>query len=185
VDRGIVERARDGDHAAFAVVAEASIGHLTAVARLILRDEERAQDAVQDALIAAWKGIRSLRDPDRLDAWLHRLLVRACYAHAGRGRIHHVTEIAFPDGLDLGGPDEHRTVERRDELERGMRRLSAGQRAVLVATYYLDLPAPEAADMLGIPVGTLKSRLNRALQGLRGAIEADSRPASDTRERYA
>ena len=95
------------------------------MARLILRDSERAEDAVQDALIRAWQDVRGLRDPDRFDAWLHRLLVRACYRAAERHRRHAAVEL--DDALSHGtnGGDPQGPVAVRDQLERGFRRLSA------------------------------------------------------------
>ena len=71
--RGIVERARRGDHDAFASLVDVHLARLDAAARLILRDPELARDAVQEALIRAWRDLPGLRDPDRFDAWLHRL----------------------------------------------------------------------------------------------------------------
>jgi DNA-binding beta-propeller fold protein YncE len=79
MQRELVERAISGDHDAFSVLARASIGRLYSIATLILRDGDRAQDAVQDALVSAWRDVRAIRDPDAWDAWLHRLTVRACY----------------------------------------------------------------------------------------------------------
>ena len=84
--RDLVERAGRGDHDAFALLVGASIAHLEAVARLILRDQELARDAVQDAYIRAWRDLPGLRDPDRFDAWLHRLTVNACLDVARRRR---------------------------------------------------------------------------------------------------
>jgi len=82
----LVERAMAGDHDAFSELARVSIGRLYAAARLILRDPQRAEDATQEALVAAWRDLSSLRDPEKFEAWLHRLLVRACYREARRGR---------------------------------------------------------------------------------------------------
>ena len=76
--RALVERARRGDHDAFAALVDPALARLDAAARLILRDPELARDAVQEALIRAWRDLPGLRDPDRFDAWLHRLTVNAC-----------------------------------------------------------------------------------------------------------
>ncbi len=148
-----------------------------ATARLILRDLERADDAVQDALLAAWLDIRGVRDPDRFDAWLMRLLVRACYRVAKRERRRSIVEIGL---LETDAPtvaDSAISVAVRDQLDRGFRRMSSEYRAVLVLHHYLGLSDHEAADVLGIPVGTLKSRLNRASSAMRAALEADERQA--------
>jgi RNA polymerase sigma factor (sigma-70 family) len=185
MDPELADRARRGDHDAFAALAASAIGPLTAVARLILRDEEAAQDAVQESLVDAWRGIRGLRDPERAEAWLRRLLVRKCQAQTRSSSPRRVVEL---DLTRFDAPNDHDLVAglaTRDQLERGLRQLSIEHRAVLVVTYYLDLPVKSAADVLGIPVGTLKSRHVRALSALRATIEADERRAATARERYA
>jgi RNA polymerase sigma-70 factor (ECF subfamily) len=169
MQRELVERAQRGDHDAFAALAGAAIDRLDTAARLVLRDPERAKDAVQEALVRAWRDLPGLRDPDRFDAWLHRLLVRACYDELRQSRRRPIeielTAIDFPTVTD--GAMAKAT---RDELERGFRRLDADQRIVLVLHYYLDLPLPEVAVMLGVPLGTAKSRLGRGLTVLRQAL---------------
>ncbi len=182
MDRALVIRAQTGDHDAFAALAKGSLGRLTAVARLILRDTDAADDAVQETLVEAWRGIRALRDPERLAPWLHRLLVRACYDRFRRERRRRVTEIRVAPSAEPSTADEQRSVLVRDQLERGLARLHPEQRAALVLTYYLDLPLTEAAQILGIPVGTLKSRLHRSLDALRASIEADEREPARRKE---
>ena len=146
------------------------------VARLILRDSERAEDAVQDALIRAWQDLRGLRDPNRFDAWLHRLLVRACYRAAERNRRHAAVELDDARLHGGSGGDPQGPVAVRDQLERGFRRLSHEHRAVIVLHHYLGLSLRDAADVLDIPLGTMQSRLSRALLVMRAALEADERP---------
>src|SRR6187549_2789184 len=99
--RLLVEQAMAGDHDAFAELARARIGRLYAIAVLILRDPGRAEDATQEALVAAWRDLSALRDPDRFDAWLRRLLVRACYRESSRGRRRWTveTEVRESDGM--------------------------------------------------------------------------------------
>lgn len=174
----LVARAQRGDREAFSVLAEGAAARLYATARLILRQQpDRAEDAVQDALIEAWRDIRGLRDPDRLDAWLHRLLVRSCYRQLRGDSRRRVTEIAMPvvDDVDPA-PDAARAVADRDEMERAFRRLTPDQRAVLALVYHADLSLADVSIALGIPVGTVKSRLNRAHVALRAALDADARP---------
>jgi RNA polymerase sigma-70 factor (ECF subfamily) len=175
MQRDLVIRAQGGDHDAFSALATGLIGGLHTTARLILRDVERADDAVQDALMAAWLDIRGVRDPDRFEAWLHRLLVRSCYKVA---RSHHRRQLAevplSPTDAPIA-PDGAGSFAVRDQLERGFRRLPPEQRAVLVLHHYLGFSDGDAADVLDIPLGTLKSRLNRATQALRAALEADER----------
>jgi len=174
VQRDLVERAKRGDHDAFATLAGATIARLDAVARLILRDPEQAKDAVQDAFVRAWRDLPTLRDPDRFDAWLRRLVVRSCLNEARRShRRPHEVELLPIDHPTM--VDSSHLLADRDQIERGFRRLEPEQRAVIVLHYYLGYPLPEAAEFLGVPVGTVKSRLHRAIQALRGAVDADDR----------
>jgi DNA-directed RNA polymerase specialized sigma24 family protein len=92
-EQQLVLLAREGDHNAFSQLCALKIGTLTALARLILRDEYLAREAVQDALIDAWRGIRGVRDPERFDAWLRRILVRACYGRANESARRRRLEI--------------------------------------------------------------------------------------------
>jgi len=174
MDRDLVERAMTGDHDAFAQLASASVGRLLVVSRLILRDAAAAEDATQDALMAAWRSIRALRDPDRFDAWLHRLLVNACYREARRGRHRDHVEVHIV-GFEAPQPDPTALLFDRDQLERGFQRLGTDQRAILVLHYYLGLRLDEVAEALGLPPGTVRSRLHRATQAMRAALEADAR----------
>ncbi|HEX7345882.1 MAG TPA: RNA polymerase sigma factor [Candidatus Limnocylindrales bacterium] len=173
--RELVEQAGRGDHDAFAQLVDASIARLEAVARLILRDPELARDAVQDAYIRAWRDLPGLRDPDRYDAWLHRLTVNASLDVVRRRRRRPVEVELEPMSPAIVG-DESGHVADRDVLERGFRRLKPEQRAVLVLHYYLGMPASAVADALDIPFGTAQSRLHRALSELRAAVAADERP---------
>ncbi len=172
--RELVERARRGDHDAFATLAGAAIARLDAVASLILRDRDLARDAVQEALVRAWRDLPGLRDAERFDAWLRRLTVRACVDDLRRRRAR-VREVELPGAEVPDRCDSTHVVADRDELARGFRRLEPEQRALIVLHYYLGLSLPEAADSLGLPLGTAKSRLHRAVQALRAAIEADAR----------
>jgi RNA polymerase sigma-70 factor, ECF subfamily len=185
MQRELVVRAREGDHDAFSELAAGSIERILKVARLIVRDDDRAQDAVQDALVTAWLNIRALRDPDRFDAWLHRLLVRSCYRAAGRERRRRVVEVPLlPVDRDIV-PDTQQSVALRDHLDRGFRRLPVDLRAVLVVHHYLSLHDQEAADMLDVPLGTMKSRLHRATNAMRAALEAEDRAATAPQESIA
>src|SRR5436305_11968161 len=96
--RDLVIRAREGDRDAFSELVTRSIGRLTAVARMILRDEYAAQDAVQESFIEAWRSLPGLRDPDRFEAWMRRLLVRACFKGVRRTRRVEAVEIAMTPG---------------------------------------------------------------------------------------
>jgi RNA polymerase sigma-70 factor (ECF subfamily) len=182
MQRQLVEQAQAGDHDAFSVLVRASLPRLQGVARLILRDSERAQDAVQEALMLAWRHIRAVRDPDAWDAWLNRLTVRACYRMARQVRRRDAVELHVMPDHEPGHRDQEIDIVERDRLGRELGRLPIDQRAVMVVHFYLDLPLSEAAVLLDIPVGTAKSRLHRGLETLRSAL-ADEGPVAISRIR--
>lgn len=182
----LVVRAGQGDHDAFAVLAGGALGRLDAVARLILRDTELARDAVQEALVRAWRDLPRLREPGRFDAWLHRLTVHACI-DAARVQRRRSVEVELGPLVDLPIADSAAAFADRDLLDRMLQRLDPGQRAILVLHYYLELSLPEAAEALDIPVGTAKSRLHRSLMALRATVTPDGAPVPPrvSEERYA
>ena len=169
----LVERAQRGDHEAFDALASAAYHRLYAIARRILRDGYAAEDAVQDTLVRAWRDLRSLRDSDRFDAWLHRLLVRACSDQV-RHRRGPALAISV-DSIDRPDPgDDFAQVVDRDLIERAFLELSVEHRAVLVLTHYVGLPAPEVAQILGVPVGTVYSRLHHGTKAMRSSLTRSS-----------
>ncbi len=170
--RRLVERARGGDHDAFADLARAAVVRLDEVARLILRDPELARDAVQEALIRAWRDLPKLRDPDRFDAWLRRLTVNACFDQA-RHRRRRLVEIELTPMHAPATSDSSAAHADRELVDQVLRRLDEHGRAIVVLHYYLGLPLTDVAATLGIPVGTVKSRLHRALGTMRVAIEPE------------
>ncbi len=178
----LVNRARNGDRAAFAELARASFDQLFRTARLILRDDDRAADAVQDALLSAWLHVRAIREPERFEAWLQRLLVRGCYREARRFTRRRVREIPIAPAHVLSATDVQFDVALRDQLARGFERLTVEHRAVLVLHHYLGLPDADAAAAIGVAIGTYKSRLNRASTALRAELEADARIPARTQE---
>ena len=181
----LVERARAGDEEAFASLARGAGDRLLSIAYRILRDLGLAEDAVQQTLVLAWRELPSLRDVDRFDAWLRRLLVNACYREARRGR-HWAANVRVLSMDQPDRADDYNSVVQRDQLERGFRRLPPEQRAVFVFHHYLGLSLIEVAAELGVPLGTVKSRLHYASNTLRAAIEADLRePATTSREHSA
>jgi RNA polymerase sigma-70 factor (ECF subfamily) len=175
LDRELVEAARNGDREAFGLLAHSNADWLFAVAQRILRDFDRAEDAVQETLVATWRELPSLRDPERFQPWLRRILVRVCYEESRRSRsTASVLHVLATDRADPG--DDILTVADRDELERGFRRLPAEHRAILVLHHYLGMSPGEIAETLGMPGGTARSRLHYAHRAMRAALEADSRP---------
>lgn len=176
MDIDLVVRAQHGDKEAYGLVATEIADRFLAVARRILRDLELAEDATQQALLAIWQDLPHLRDPARFDAWSYRLLVRACYAEGRRTRTWAPNLRLLPTDQSAESVGLSMVID-RDQLERGFRRLSLDHRSVVVLHHYVDLPLEEVAEVLGVPIGTVRSRLFHAMRGLRAALEADARPA--------
>jgi RNA polymerase sigma-70 factor (ECF subfamily) len=170
--RRLVERATRGDHDAFAELARAAVVRLDQAARLILRDPELARDAVQEGLIRAWRDLPKLRDPDRFDAWLHRLTVNSCI-DITRRRRRRPMEVELTSLHTPAVADTATRLADRDLVDGVLRHLDERERAIVVLHYYLGMPLTEVAATLGIPTGTVKSRLHRALVAMRIAIAAD------------
>jgi RNA polymerase sigma factor (sigma-70 family) len=157
--RGLVDRARRGDHDAFAALVDPSLARLDAAARLILRDAELAHDAVQEALIRAWRDLPGLRDPDRFGSWLYRLTVNACLDLARRRRRRAI-EVELTAIHPTMSPDVPGALADRELVDAALSRLDPGHRAVVALHYLLGMPLPAVAAALGIPLGTAKSRLH-------------------------
>ena len=174
MDRDLVEAARNRDREAYADLIRVRGDRLYALAQRILRDVDRAEDALQEALIAAWRDLPGLRDADLFDAWLHRLVVRACLAEAKRERRRvsnlRVMPLDVPTSID-----DFLSVADRDQLERGFRRLPPEQRALLALHHFEGRDTAEIAEILGIPIGTAGSRLHHAHRAMRAALDADAR----------
>jgi RNA polymerase sigma-70 factor (ECF subfamily) len=174
VQTDLVTAAQQGDADAFAALARLSADRLYAVAVRVTRDRHRAEDALQQALITAWKELPRLRDPERFEAWSYRLVVRFAIQEARGGRVPTPAVHVLPD--EPHDPDDVAArVVSRDQLERGFQRLTPEQRAVTVLHFYVGLPLGEIAELLGVPVGTVGSRLHYAKRALRAALEADER----------
>jgi RNA polymerase sigma-70 factor, ECF subfamily len=171
--RDHVARAGAGDRDAFDIVAAAVVDRLYTIARLVLRDADLAEDAVQETLVRCWRDLPSLRDPDRFDAWLRRLLMNAIHDEFRRAGRHRAALKVIQ--IDHASADTSEDVATREQLSRGFERLTVDHRAVLVLRHYLGLSLDETATTLGIPAGTAKSRLHYAIEAMRVALEADAR----------
>ena len=174
MDRELVERARNGDHDAFEVLAAGIVDRLYGVARLVLRDTDRAEDAAQEALVRCWRDLPSLREIERFDAWLNRILMHAINDEFRRGTRFKANIVVLT--REPVGADAQSATADRELLDRGFARLSLEHRQIVVLRLHLGLSIDEAASTLGIPVGTAKSRLHYAVEALRQALEADARP---------
>ena len=184
MQQALVDQAKRGDREAFDALARTVGDKCLAIAFRILRDLDGADDAVQSALIIAWRELRTLRDSSRFEPWLHRILTNECYAEARRRRrwSAQVRVLPTPSHSDSA---EISAINDRDQIDRAFRRLTVEQRSVLVFHHYLGLPLPEVADRLGIPVGTAMSRLYHATRALRASFDADARTPSASQERLA
>jgi len=170
-----VRRAQRGDRLAFDQLVADRLTGLFGSAKLIVRDALLAEDAVQDALLEAWRDLRGLRDPDRLDAWLHRLLVRACHRAASKRRRLRVAEVPIVFDHDARAPDDFDPIVTRADLDRAFAHLALHHRTILVLSSYADLSTVDVATALDLPVGTVKSRLSRAVSAFRAAAAAEER----------
>jgi len=175
VERDLVEAARRGDREAYVDLIRPRFARLFAIAHRILRDVDRAEDALQDTLVIVWRDLRSLRDPDRFDGWLGRVLVNECTNQATRERRRVAKLLVLPVDGPATSDSDLLTVVNRDLLERGFRRLTPDQRAILVLRHYAGYSMSEIAETLGIPPGTVRSRLHHAHRAMRAAVEADDR----------
>ena len=172
MERSIVERARSGDPHAFEVIVRTRIDAVHRTAFAILGSEADAQDAVQEAFIAAWRSIGTLQDIDRFDAWFGRILTNACRMSLRRGRSRPSSTVAVP--TDLADPRAPIPGDADPErLGRAFGRLPVEQRALLVARHLDERHIPDLAAELKVPEGTVKSRLFTARVALRRALEAD------------
>jgi RNA polymerase sigma factor (sigma-70 family) len=183
MDHDLVLAAQKGDQQAFEALALRSHARLQRVAVGILRDPHLAEDAVQQALLGIWRDIRGLRDPARFEGWSYRLLVRICYAEAKR-QPPWTSDTAVPEARVPVAADDYEAIAHRDQLERAFARMSVDHRAVVVLHRLRGMPLEQVAEILDVPVGTVKSRLSRAMEGLRAALEADTRrqPARPVRQ---
>lgn len=177
----LVSRAQQGDHDAFSALITDRISKMYGVAGLITGRRDLAEDAVQDALIRAWRDLPRLREADKFDAWLHRLLVNACHDQ-GRRQRRHRGETALFDVHAAPYRDPAQAVAARDELDHAFRRMSHEDRAVIVLRHYLGLSTAEAAAAMRMREGTLKSRLHRAMKSMAAAIAAEGRPSEIKRK---
>lgn len=160
-DRDLVERARRGDARSFGVLVRRYERSLYATAYAITRSQWDAADAVQDAFADAYANLRTLREPDRFGAWLTRILVNRCNSLLRRrGKVMPVEDPPEPQAFVWDGPEDGL------DLMRAIKVLKPDHREVIALRYFRDLKVADIADVLGCPVGTVKSRINRALAEL-------------------
>ena len=168
--RPLVAAAAGGDREAFRALVEPYVPVALGAATIVTRSHADAADAVQEALLSAWRGLPGLRDPDAFPAWFRQHVVRASMRAAkSRGRV---VELDL-DAPDVGG-DLDRAVQRRT-LGRAFDRLDPDDRLLLTLHHFWGLHIAETATHLGIPAGTVKSRIHAAMDRLRAAYDAEER----------
>lgn len=174
----LVVRAQEGDDDAFARLIVMHFPKASATASMILGDAAAADDVVQEAMVQAWRSLPGLRDPQRFEAWLRRLVVNRCLNHRRAARRLDRAVGRLRPAFSSPGPE--RGVSERDELGRALRRLPPEQRAILALRYGHDLSGAAIAESLGIAPGAARSRLHSAVTALRAALAAeDERSRSD------
>jgi RNA polymerase sigma-70 factor, ECF subfamily len=169
----VVRAAQMGDQQAFETLANASVDRLYAIASLVLHDRSLAEDAVQEALVRAWRSLKQLRDPELFDAWLRGVLVHACI-DAARFAKHERQVRELPMDVSDGSDFATQIVD-RDAVSRAFASLSPIHRAAFVLRHYQGQSIPEIAKTLAVPLGTAKSRVHYAEQAMARAMDADAR----------
>lgn len=180
-EAGLVERARAGDHDAFAELLDARLNATFRTAMAILGDEAEARDATQAVFVRAWTRLPQLRDPELFSAWFGRIVVNTARS-ALRGRRRrtvreiHVGSLPIDDGrFATSGPGHETRAADLDRLERAFERLSPDERTVLWLHHYEDLSLVEIGARIGVPSQRVKSRLFTARRALERALELEDR----------
>ena len=170
---GLVEQAVHGDRGAFERLVEPHLAVALGAARLITGNESDAADAVQDALLASWQSLDGLRNPELFAAWFRKIVIRSSTRCVQRRR--HLVEIDLESQETTGSFD---SVEREFDLRQlaqAFARLDPKDRVLLTLHHYWQLPVAESAQLLGLPQGTVRSRVHHALKRLRAGFDAEAR----------
>ncbi|MGH2383132.1 MAG: RNA polymerase sigma factor [Candidatus Limnocylindria bacterium] len=179
----LVQRAKNGDHGAFESLVRPEIERLYGLAGLLLSDRSRAEDAVQEALLKAWRDLPKLREVGKFAAWLRRLVVNASHDE-GRRLGRRKREVELKPHHDRAKADQLDGLLDRDELSQAFRRLKEEERTVVALRYFLDLSTADAAAALGMREVTYRSKLHRALRTLNAALAADARATANPEGRW-
>ena len=172
MERSLVERARSGDQHAFETLVRGRLAAVHRTAFAILGDDADAQDATQEAFVSAWRNLGSLQDPERFDAWFGRILTNACRKSLRRRRGVRSTSGPLPDDLEDPAPPTG-PLTGSGRFDGAFARLPVEQRALLVGRHLDDRSIPDLAAELGVPEGTVKSRLFTARVALRRALDEE------------
>jgi RNA polymerase sigma-70 factor (ECF subfamily) len=180
-EQSLVVRAADGDVAAFDALVAGRIDRCYRIAWSILQNDADAADATQEAFVSAWRTLPRLREIAAFDGWLNRIVANASYTVLRRRRrlreVQPSQILDDPDSEVQSAPDhvtESDVIVQRDAIGRAFDRLRPKERTILVLRYVEDLPVEGIARSLGIPEGTVKSRLHAARRAFEQAMEAEA-----------
>ncbi len=174
---GAALRVVDGRADAFRRLADRHLDGAYRLAAVILNDRVEAEDAVHDAAVAAWRAFAELRDPASFEAWFRRILVNGCRDRLRARTRRRVVDVGreLVDAEHPAVPDTSEATAARDALDRALGALDPDHQVVIALRFHADLTVPAIAEALGIPEGTVKSRLHHALGRLRAAMEEADR----------
>jgi RNA polymerase sigma-70 factor (ECF subfamily) len=156
---------------AFEALTDRCLDESYRLAAVVLRDQAEAQDVVHDAVLLGWRKFGSLRDPARFDAWFGRIVLNLCRDRLRAGRRGQVREAALVAEMAVGGHDDFGRVVERDAIAAAFPKLDPDLQLVVALRFYKDLQLEAIAELLGIPLGTVKSRLHTGLKRLRAELE--------------
>jgi RNA polymerase sigma-70 factor (ECF subfamily) len=173
IDRSTIDRARNGDRVAFELIVRARKDAVYRLSFAILGSEADARDAAQETFVAVWRQLRRLRDADRFDAWLQRVVVNAARQVIRANARRRVREVPASTIESLADRVDGRGSDDAAVLDIALRRLPVEQRSILVLHHLEGRALAELAEILQVPLGTAKSRLFTARKALAAAIAVE------------
>jgi RNA polymerase sigma-70 factor, ECF subfamily len=175
-DAAIISRVLDGDTEAFGLLVDRYESDLAKYARWALGNEDEAADAVQDALVRAYRSLHRCTDPTRFQGWLFRIVSNRCKTMLARQRrrTERIDDLPADPPLEDGGPGEDaEREERRERLRRALEELSPDHREALVLRYVNEMGVPAIAEALDLSVSAVKMRLHRGREALRAVLQGE------------
>ncbi|HIW28796.1 MAG TPA: RNA polymerase sigma factor SigM [Candidatus Luteococcus avicola] len=165
-DHDLLKAHLAGDPDAFAQLFTRHRNRLWGIALRTMRDPEEAADALQEAMISAFRRAGSFRGEAAVTTWLHRIVVNACLDRIRRNAVRRTEALPQNADLDLGlalgdGTEQIEQAETRDAVQVALGQISPDQRAAIVLVDMEGYSVEEAAVLLGCPTGTVKSRCSR------------------------
>lgn len=177
MENDLIRRAQAGDHEAFRQLVETYAGLTERTARVLLPDRASAEDAVQEAWLDAWRGLPGFQAGRPFRPWLLAIVANRCRMLARRKQLpvtplDEVLAEQWPDSADLAAGAIR--AEGQAEVRAALATLQPDQRRMLALRYFAGLELREIAELTATPLGTVKSRLHRALDSLRDQLQPQS-----------